>query len=57
MIPFNILELTDFSNLTSNDKVQIEIVYTTHKFSPDAMESGTDIKNQPNFGSNIYING
>ena len=49
--------LTDFSELLPSDKVIIEIINTTHQFSPDALESGTDIQNQPIFGSNLYING
>jgi len=56
MLPFTVDPITDFSKLSPNDKVQIEIINTIHKFSPDASESGNDVKNQPVFGSNLYIN-
>jgi hypothetical protein len=35
--------------------VQIEIMNTTHRFSPDADESGVNVKYQPIFGSKVYI--
>lgn len=57
MLPFIVDPITDFSKLSPNDKVQIEIINTIHQFSPDASESGNDVKNQPVFGSNLYING
>ena len=57
MITLPISPLTNFSNLSINDVVQIEILNTTHRFSHDADISGTDIKNQPIFGSNVYVNG
>ena len=57
MLDLPILPITDFSTLSINDKVVIEIVNTTHQFSPDASFSGVDIKLQPIFGSNLYING
>lgn len=50
--------LIDFSKLSTNDVVQIEILNTTHNFSPlDASVSGTDVKHQPIFGSKVYVNG
>jgi len=55
MVTLPITPLTDFSNLSINNHVKIEIVNTTHRFSPDADESGTDIKYQPIFGSNVYV--
>lgn len=56
MITLPISLLTDFSKLSINDNVQIEILNTTHRFSPDANESGGDIQKKPIFGSNVYIN-
>jgi FtsP/CotA-like multicopper oxidase with cupredoxin domain len=56
MIALPISPLVDFSKLSKDDNVQIEILNTTHYFSPDAAESGVDIKNQPIFGSIVYIN-
>jgi FtsP/CotA-like multicopper oxidase with cupredoxin domain len=55
MITLPISKLIDFSKLSKNDNVQIEIVNTTHRFSPDADESGVNIKYQPIFGSKVYI--
>jgi FtsP/CotA-like multicopper oxidase with cupredoxin domain len=57
MIPLPISNLTDFSKLYTNDVLLIEILNTIHSFSPDSDESGHDIKYQPIFGSNVYING
>jgi FtsP/CotA-like multicopper oxidase with cupredoxin domain len=57
MIPLPISNLTDFSKLSTNDVVQIEILNTQHRFSPEASISGSDVKHQPIFGSNVYING
>jgi len=57
MITLPIPQLTNFSNLSINDVVQIEILNTQHRFSPDAGISGTNVKNQPIFGSNVYVNG
>lgn len=51
MITLPIPQLTNFSNLSINDVVQIEILNTQHRFSPDAGISGTNVKNQPIFGS------
>src|SRR5579883_3302177 len=49
--------LLDFSLLRKEDKVKIVIHNTQHKFSTDAEASGKDSKNQPIFGSSVYING
>lgn len=57
MIPLSLSTLIDFSKLGIYDNIQIEILNTTYSFSPDALETGTDIQNQPIFGSNVYING
>lgn len=57
MITLPISNLIDFSKLTTTDNVEIEILNTTHRFSPDSSVSGTDVKHQPIFGSNVFING
>ena len=57
MIPLPISNLTDFSKLSTNDVVQIEILNTQHRFSPEASISGSDVKHQPIFGSKVYVNG
>jgi len=49
--------ITDFSKLSKNDIVEIEIINTQHIFSPKAAISGLDERNHPIFGSNVYING
>ena len=49
----NLIDLTNFNN---KDSVIIEIINTTHKFAPDALESGSDSKNAPIFGSIAYVN-
>ena len=57
MIVLPIFALTNFSQLSINDIVTIEIVNTTYKFSSDASSSGIDERNNPIFASNVYING
>ena len=57
MIKLPIFNLTDFEKLCINDKVEVEIVFSTHKFSPDAALCGIDERYHPIFGSNVYING
>jgi len=57
MIELPIYQVVNFSKLTIYDNVQIEILNNTYSFSPDAAESGVDVKNAPIFGSNVYING
>jgi FtsP/CotA-like multicopper oxidase with cupredoxin domain len=57
MIHLPILPTIDFSKLSVNDKVSIEIVNKTYKFSPDAAECGNDERYHPIFGSNVFING
>jgi FtsP/CotA-like multicopper oxidase with cupredoxin domain len=57
MLDLPILNLHDFSKLSINDKVKIEIVNTTHSFyPPDSSPSGMNYPTQPIFGSNFYIN-
>ena len=56
MIKLPIFHLNDFSKLSKNDNVRIEIIKSTFSFSPDAKISGTDERNNPIFGSKIYIN-
>ena len=48
--------LLDFTVLDNSDDVKIIIKNTTHRFSPDASPSGTDISTQPIFGTDVYIN-
>lgn len=49
--------LLDFGALRENDDVRIIIFNTQHKFATDAALSGTDIKNQPIFGTRVLVNG
>ena len=56
MIKLPILPLTNFSKISKCDKVEIEILNTTYKFSPDAKVSGEDERLHPIFGSKVYIN-
>ena len=57
MLKLPILPLTDFSKLCEDETVQIEIIFSTHKFSPDATVCGLNERLNPIFGSNVYING
>jgi len=57
MIELPLSQLVDFTNLSAYDNVQIEIVNNTYSFSPDAAESGVNVKYAPIFGSNVYISG
>ena len=50
-------KLLDFTKLKKSDNVEIEIENCLHKFSPDVEYSGKNVRKQPIFGSNIYING
>ena len=56
MINLPIFPIVDFSKLSINDKVKIEILNTTYRFSPDAAICGNDQRYNPIFGSNVYIN-
>ena len=55
MLKLQIPPLTDFSKICKYDKVKIEIVNRIYKFSPESEPSGTDERNNPIFGSNVYI--
>ena len=56
MIKLSIHDLVDFSELSINDIVVIEIFNTNYKFSPDAELCGKDERHFPIFGSKVYIN-
>jgi FtsP/CotA-like multicopper oxidase with cupredoxin domain len=56
MIKLPIFPIVDFSKLSINDKVSIEITNTIYKFSPDADISGYDERRKPIFGANVFIN-
>jgi len=49
--------LLDFTKLLDEDRVDITIINSRHKFSKHAKPSGVDVQKQPIFGSKTYING
>ena len=55
MIDLTIIPIVDFSKLLKTDKVTIEILYKTHKFSPDGGICGNEQRYNPIIGSNVYI--
>jgi len=56
MPDLQIYSLTDFSQISSNDKITIEIINTRYRFSADAELCGNDERYNPIFGSIVYIN-
>ena len=56
MIKLNQPKLLDFTKLRSTDNILITIENTQHKFATDAEYSGINEKNEPIFGSKVFIN-